>query len=51
MRTLLLGAAAAAALMLLGAAQAADLSVRVDAREIARRHVHTDLTLAMPRSN
>ncbi|MBV8342759.1 MAG: M61 family peptidase, partial [Gammaproteobacteria bacterium] len=28
------------------AATAADLSVRVDAREVARRHLHTDLSLA-----
>ena len=37
----------AAALLLTGAAQAADLTVRVDAREIARKRVHTDLTLAV----
>jgi predicted metalloprotease with PDZ domain len=30
-----------------GAAHAADLSVRVDAREVARKHVHTDMTLAV----
>ena len=28
-------------------AQAADLTVRVDAREVARKHVHTDLSLAV----
>ena len=28
------------------AAQAADLTVRLDARDIARKHVHTDITLA-----
>ena len=26
-------------------AQAADLTVRVDAREVTRKHVHTDMTL------
>jgi predicted metalloprotease with PDZ domain len=36
-----------AALILTGLVQAADLTVRVDAREIARKHVHTDLTLAV----
>ena len=30
----------------LGRAQAADLSVRLDAREVARKHVHTELSLA-----
>ena len=28
-------------------ARGADLSVRLDARQIARKHVHTDLTLAV----
>ncbi|HEX4388044.1 MAG TPA: hypothetical protein VH109_05405 [Steroidobacteraceae bacterium] len=37
----------AAALLVIGAAHAADLTVRVDAREIARKRVHTDLTLAV----
>jgi predicted metalloprotease with PDZ domain len=38
--------ATAAVLVMMGAvAQAADLSVRLDAREIVRNHVHTDLTL------
>ena len=36
-----------ATLILTGAASAADLTVRVDAREIARKRVHTDLTLAV----
>ena len=30
----------------LASAEAADLTVRVDAREVARKHVHTDLSLA-----
>ena len=30
----------------LAGAQAADLTVRVDARDVARKHVHTDLSLA-----
>ena len=30
----------------LGGAQAADLTVRLDAREVARKHVHTELSLA-----
>lgn len=38
-----------AALMLTSAeGQAADLKVRVDAREVARKRVHTDMTLAVP---
>lgn len=39
----------AALTLLLGvaAANAADLTVRVDAREVQRKHVHTDLTLAV----
>ena len=39
--------AGAALLLACAGVQAADLSVRVDAREIARRHVHTELTLAV----
>ncbi|MBS0378418.1 MAG: M61 family metallopeptidase [Proteobacteria bacterium] len=39
--------AALALLMLCGAAQAADLNVRLDARDILRKHVHTDLSLAV----
>jgi predicted metalloprotease with PDZ domain len=31
----------------IGLAQAADLTLRVDAREVPRKHVHTDLTLAV----
>ena len=38
---------AAVLMATLGAVQAADLTVRVDAREITRRHLHTDLTLAV----
>ena len=30
-----------------GAAHAADLNIRLDAREVARKHVHTDLSLAV----
>src|SRR5579864_6804953 len=30
-----------------GSVQAADLTLRVDAREVARKHVHTDMTLAV----
>jgi predicted metalloprotease with PDZ domain len=30
-----------------GVSQAADLTLRVDAREVARKHVHTDMTLAV----
>jgi predicted metalloprotease with PDZ domain len=39
----------AAVTLLLGvaAASAADLTVRVDARDVQRKHVHTDLTLAV----
>jgi predicted metalloprotease with PDZ domain len=40
-------AMAAVLLLTHGAAQAADLSVRLDAREVTRRHLHTDLTLAV----
>lgn len=46
-RALLHGVLASAVLMLAGLAQAADLTLRVDAREIARRHVHTDMSLAV----
>ena len=46
MRRALLRAVLGCAL-LTGAAQAADLSVRVDAREVARKHIHTDMTLAV----
>jgi predicted metalloprotease with PDZ domain len=35
------------AVIFTGLVQAADLTVRVDAREIARKHVHTDMTLAV----
>ncbi|HLY52647.1 MAG TPA: hypothetical protein VKQ31_06520 [Steroidobacteraceae bacterium] len=38
---------ALALLLASGAAQAADLTVRVDAREVQRKHVHSDLTLAV----
>jgi predicted metalloprotease with PDZ domain len=39
--------AAAALAIVLGSACAAELNVRLDAREIARKHVHTDLSLAV----
>ena len=39
--------AAAALVIVLGSAYGADLSVRLDAREIARKHIHTDLSLAV----
>ncbi len=39
--------ATAALAMTCALAQAADLTVRLDAREIVRNHVHTDLTLAV----
>ena len=38
---------AAALLLTVSTAQAVDLKVRVDAREVARKHVHTDMTLAV----
>jgi predicted metalloprotease with PDZ domain len=41
-----LGAVTALAIVC-GAASGADLSVRLDAREIARKHIHTDLSLAV----
>ena len=34
-------------MLVMGAARAADLTVRVDAREVQRKHVHTDMTLAV----
>jgi hypothetical protein len=37
-----------AVLLLAGAAaRCADLTLRVEAREVARQHVHTDMTLAV----
>ena len=46
--TLFLRTAGAAVLLATFAtARGADLSVRLDARQIARKHVHTDLTLAV----
>ncbi|HEX7578943.1 MAG TPA: hypothetical protein VF580_03010, partial [Thermoanaerobaculia bacterium] len=36
-----------AVLFCAGAAQAAELTVRVDARDVARKRVHTELTLAV----
>jgi predicted metalloprotease with PDZ domain len=45
--TCLKAMAAAAVLLACGGARAADLTVRLDAREIVRKHVHTDLTLAV----
>jgi predicted metalloprotease with PDZ domain len=47
MRTALFNGALVAALMLSAVGQAADLRVRVDAREVARKRVHTDLTLTV----
>jgi len=45
--TAALRATAAVLVMTCGVAQAADLTVRLDAREIVRNHVHTDLTLTV----
>ncbi|HYL70502.1 MAG TPA: hypothetical protein VEY89_04280, partial [Candidatus Dormibacteraeota bacterium] len=39
--------ALALALMVIGTAPAAELTVRVDAREVSAKHVHTDMTLAV----
>ena len=48
MRAALFKGLAVAALMLASAVgQGADLRVRVDAREVARKRVHTDLTLTV----
>ena len=48
MKTTMLAAMLASALLIAaGAASAAELTVRVDAREVQRKHVHTDLTLAV----
>ena len=47
MREAQFNGAVVAALMLSAVGQAADLRVRVDAREVARRHVHSDLTLTV----
>jgi predicted metalloprotease with PDZ domain len=48
MRTAAIATALAVALMVVTAtAAAADLTVRVDAREVQRKHVHTDMTLAV----
>lgn len=41
---------AVALLLAMGAAQGADLTVRVDARDVQRKHLHSDLTLAVPGS-
>src|SRR5256886_11166950 len=41
------GALVAALMLASAVGQAADLRVRVDAREVARKRVHTDLTLAV----
>ncbi|HKD54345.1 MAG TPA: hypothetical protein VKB72_08985 [Steroidobacteraceae bacterium] len=46
-RTLLHAVLASALLLAAGLAEAADLTVRVDAREITRRHVHTDMSLGV----
>ncbi|MGH8275654.1 MAG: M61 family peptidase, partial [Steroidobacteraceae bacterium] len=48
MRAVLLTAMLATVLLFMtGALQAADLAVRVDAREVQRKRIHTDLTLAV----
>lgn len=47
MRTAAVTTALALALMAIGTARAADLTLRVDAREVQRKHVHTDMTLAV----
>lgn len=48
MRTRAIATAFALVLMTAtGAASAADLTLRVDAREVQRKHVHTDMTLAV----
>jgi len=48
MRTAAITTALALALMVVAAtAGAADLTLRVDAREVPRKHVHTDMTLAV----
>jgi predicted metalloprotease with PDZ domain len=45
-RSLLHGVLVSALLLAVGIGHAADLTVRVDAREITRRHIHTDMSLA-----
>ncbi len=45
MRALRYGLMLAVTLCALGPVHAADLTVRLDARDVARKHVHTDLTL------
>ena len=47
MRAALTASAIAALWLSAGASQAADLNIRLDAREVARKHVHTDLSLAV----
>lgn len=34
-------------MVMMGTAQAADITLRVDARDVQRKHVHTDMTLAV----
>ncbi|HYL02194.1 MAG TPA: hypothetical protein VEU54_02145 [Steroidobacteraceae bacterium] len=46
-RALVQALTAAVAIFALGEARAADLTVRVDAREVQRRHIHTELTVAV----
>lgn len=46
-RSVLYGLLLCAASLGTALAQAADLTVRVDAREIARKHLHTDMSLAV----
>jgi len=47
MRTTAVTTGLALALVVAGTAGAADLTLRVDAREVQRKHVHTDMTLAV----
>lgn len=48
MRTRVVMPAAVCALLgVMGTVRAADLALRVDAREVQRKHVHTDMTLAV----
>jgi hypothetical protein len=47
MRRRLLHGVLASAALAAGVGQAADLTVRVDARDVTRRDVHTDMSLAV----
>jgi hypothetical protein len=44
---MILGCAVALVSLVVGAARAADLAIRVDAHDVAARRVHTDLTIAV----